>query len=157
MGRRHKMQHSLAVASMQKDYRLLLLFLLVLIVGVLAFAVPNALLQTKKERAIQHIIDNSNRRYERGVSVVADQDTKEYQLINTNEYSIVYQKKFDLFIIEITGTPFEETRQKAEQDFLALTESTPQTVCRLKVKIGTPLHVNPELAGQIFPLSFCGK
>ncbi|MBI2573951.1 MAG: hypothetical protein HYV78_00965 [Candidatus Wildermuthbacteria bacterium] len=142
---------------MQKDYRLFLLFALVLVVGILALTLPDALVRRKTEQAKQHIIDNSNVRYERGDSVVVDKDAEEYQLVKTSGYSIVYQKKFDLFIISITGTPFAQIKEQAEQDFLALTESSPQTACRLKVKISTPLYANPEFAGKNFPLSFCGK
>lgn len=155
LGSRHAMRHSLIHAHMTKDYRILALLVLVLLIGMTAFFVPDMLARKKLERAKQNVIENSARKYEMDVPVAVDKEAEEYRLVETNEYSIVYQKKFDVFIISVTGTPFEQVREKAEQEFLSLTQSTERTACRLNVKIGTPFFANPDLAGKNFPLSFC--
>lgn len=70
-------------------------------------------------------------------------------------YSLVYLKPFEEFIISITASPFEENRKKAEQAFLLRMGVTQEDACKLKVTITTPLSINPNEAGNKYPLSFC--
>lgn len=76
-------------------------------------------------------------------------------IVNRPTYQIVYQKDFDRFLISVTGSPFEEVRQEAEQEFLSIAKTNKSVACQLNVVVGTPYFANPGLAGQEFPLSFC--
>ncbi|MEX2008369.1 MAG: hypothetical protein WD850_02700 [Candidatus Spechtbacterales bacterium] len=70
-------------------------------------------------------------------------------------YKILYFQETKRFQITITDPPFDEFRQAAEQDFLRVLDINEQQACRLDVTIRTPLYANPNLAGQVFFLSFC--
>lgn len=70
-------------------------------------------------------------------------------------YSLVYLKPFGQFLISITASPFAENRQLAETAFLSRLGITQNQACQLKVTITTPLSINPNEAGQNYPLSFC--
>ena len=70
-------------------------------------------------------------------------------------YNLVYLKPFNEFLISITASPFDINRKIAEDAFLKRMGITQQDACKLKVTITTPLSVNPNEAGQNYPLSFC--
>jgi hypothetical protein len=70
-------------------------------------------------------------------------------------YSIAYYNNFNQFLISITDAPFEEIRHDAEQKFIDGLDISEEDACKLDVIITTPRFANPDLAGQIFRLSFC--
>ena len=71
------------------------------------------------------------------------------------DYQIIYIKKFDQFLISVTKSPFEKSRERAEKTFLEMAQTDEDTACQLKVAITTPYYANPDLVGKSFPLSFC--
>jgi len=84
-----------------------------------------------------------------------DKENDTFILTNKSDYQIIYFKKNDEFLISILKSPFEQLRKTAEKEFFEMTESDKAIICQLNVVITTPLFANPELAGQIFRLSFC--
>lgn len=76
---------------------------------------------------------------------------------NTQDYHFVYFPKNYEFLISIQNKPFEEVRYKAENKFLEEIGIDRKAVCSLNVSVTTPNSINPEFAGKIYPLSFCGK
>lgn len=67
-----------------------------------------------------------------------------YYLPDSGQYTIV-----------ILASPFDQIRPLAEQAFLTQLKLTSTQACQKKVSVSTPRYANPDLAGQIFPLSFC--
>lgn len=72
-----------------------------------------------------------------------------------NDYQIVYLPQFQQFLITILNPDFEKTKVTAEAAFLKQLGITEDEACKLSVSISTPLFINENLSGQIFPLSFC--
>lgn len=72
-----------------------------------------------------------------------------------NSYQIVYLAHFQQFLITILGSPFDTQRQAAETAFLQSLGISQADACKLSVSISTPRYVNPDQAGQQYPLSFC--
>lgn len=115
------------------------------------FPQPSAVdVQKAKENALKKVL-----RDEEGNPLISKDKFRQHLLINKDSYQIVYQELGDIFIIFILGSPFEAFREKAEEEFLALIEASENIACQLKVEIKTPMRINPEQAGKIFPLSFC--
>jgi hypothetical protein len=73
----------------------------------------------------------------------------------TSEYWFTYDPLSGSFWIAVSGTPFSEVQQTAEQDFLATLGISEQDACKLDVSVGIPYDPNNSLSGQSFPLSFC--
>lgn len=76
-------------------------------------------------------------------------------IVDNDDYQIAYVKAYNQFLITINNKDFENTRQKAEAEFLKNLNITSDAACKLNVSISTPTFANPDLSGQIFPLSFC--
>lgn len=81
----------------------------------------------------------------------------DYLLAKNSEYKILYEAQFNLFLISVVSSPFEEIKKKAESEFLKLLEITPVDACSLNVSVTTPLFANPKEAGRSYKLSFCEK
>lgn len=81
----------------------------------------------------------------------------DYLLAKNSEYKILYEAQFNLFLISVVSSPFEEIKKKAESEFLKLLEITPVDACSLNVSVTTPLFANREEAGRSYKLSFCEK
>jgi len=79
----------------------------------------------------------------------------ETTIINRGKYRIVYYPADEGFLIPILGRPFEEYREKAEQEFLEVLSVDEQDACKMKVSITTPFSYNPEYAGVNWKLSWC--
>ncbi len=84
-------------------------------------------------------------------------ENKQYDILITNgkNYQVVYLPKYNKFILTILSSNFEQTKKIAESDFLKVLEIDEKDACKLSVEVSTINSVNPELAGKIFPLSFC--
>lgn len=88
-------------------------------------------------------------------------DTQKYEGLiyedpNKN-FQIVYipsEKQYQIFI---NNSPFDKYRTEAENVFLSLLKTSKGEACKLKVEISTPYFVNPNEAGQTYPLSFCSQ
>lgn len=76
-------------------------------------------------------------------------------IVNNEKYQIVYLQKFSKFLITIYDSDFDKTKAIAEKDFLDKLGIDQTAACKLTVEINTIQSVNKELAGKIFPLSFC--
>jgi len=76
---------------------------------------------------------------------------------NDHKYQIVYLKNTDSILISILGSPFEATRQEAEQDLLTTLDISKADACRLSVTINTTISANPDEAGVDYSLSFCNN
>lgn len=76
-------------------------------------------------------------------------------IVNKVEYTITYYPLDNAFLIVILRWPFEEIREKAEQDFLESLSLTKNQACKLAVYITTPRYANPGYEGKNWPLSFC--
>ena len=76
-------------------------------------------------------------------------------IVNNEKYQIAYLQQFQKFLITILDPNFKETQVVAEKDFLDKLSISSQDACKLSVEISTPRSVNEDLAGKIFPLSFC--
>lgn len=98
-------------------------------------------IEDAKNNALSEIIETNNQ----GDSLI----------VNKSSYQIIYHKNLDQFMISILKSPFEDIRQIAEQEFLQITQADVATVCKLDAVVTTPYFANPDLAGKIFPLSFC--
>ena len=70
-------------------------------------------------------------------------------------YQITVYTSTGQFLLSIQQSPFEETRNIAEKAFLDLLGVEKNQACKLDVSITTPFFANPDLADEIFPLSFC--
>jgi len=103
--------------------------------------IPEVDAQKAKENALSHAIETNSR--------------GDMLLINNPEYQIIYFAKEDQFLISIQKSPFEEWRQKAEEEFLQITKAEKRIACQLNVVVSTPQFANPEESGKIFPPSFC--
>jgi hypothetical protein len=85
-------------------------------------------------------------------------DTENDRIIAENDnFTILYMPQWNNFLISITASPFNTNRQLAEQDFLDKLQLSKDQACKLAVTVSSPYFANPEVAGQIFPLSFCGQ
>lgn len=73
------------------------------------------------------------------------------------DYQILYFSKEKQFLISITGSPFSQKRELAEQYFLKTLGISQQEACQLKTIINTPSFANPAQSGTNYKLSFCGK
>ncbi len=88
----------------------------------------------------------------------AERDSRENTtFIENTDYNISYNGREDSFLISITGSPFEDKRQLAEQAFVTKLKVSQTDACRLKVSTTTPAFANPDQAGKSYPLSFCQK
>lgn len=111
---------------------------------------PNIPIPTGKTIEVSGV--NVKNPYENTVKI----DTQGDSLMQENPgYSLVYLRPFNEFLISITASPFEKNRKLAEEAFLLRMGITQTDSCRLKVTITTPLSINPNEAGQSYPLSFC--
>jgi len=114
----------------------------------LNFTASNA--QEAKAQVINQVLRN-----EQGQPIISQDVFQQYLLVNQENYQIIYQKLDDTFMISINSSPFEDVRKEAEKHLLKLLQTKPEIACQLRVKIITPAFANPELAGQVFNLSFC--
>lgn len=78
-----------------------------------------------------------------------------YFVDEPNKYQILYEEKFDQFLISILGSPFEELRIEAEQKLISDLGITTAEACLLNVVITTPAFANPDFSGKPYKLSFC--
>lgn len=76
-------------------------------------------------------------------------------LYTSDDYSIGYDSKSDLFAIDIATTPVLEKSKTAEQAFLNLLSVDNQYACSLSVSLKVPYSVDPDLSGYDFGMSFC--
>lgn len=106
--------------------------------------------QEAKQRALEKGLKD-----EQGNQLISSDAFRQHLLVNEEGYQIIYQEKGDFFLISISGSPFNEVRQRAEQRFLSLTAAPPKVACELNVKIVTPQWANPNFSEQTFSLSFC--
>ena len=79
----------------------------------------------------------------------------DYSLLKNEEYKILYEAQFNLFLISIISSPFKEIRKTAEGEFVKILGVTQADACKLNVSITTPLYANPQEAGKNYRLSFC--
>ncbi|MFH1971552.1 MAG: hypothetical protein ABIJ05_04180 [Patescibacteria group bacterium] len=75
--------------------------------------------------------------------------------VDRQNFQILYFSKENEFLISILGSPFEESRQEAEKEFLKQLNINEEKACQLKVIISTPNFANPNESGQNYKLSFC--
>lgn len=73
----------------------------------------------------------------------------------TSAYNITYYIPDSSFNILIEQSPFDAVREQAEAAFLQLLGISQADACKLKVKVGAPISVDPNHAGQNLGLSFC--
>ncbi|OGG05683.1 hypothetical protein A3D05_01050 [Candidatus Gottesmanbacteria bacterium RIFCSPHIGHO2_02_FULL_40_24] len=98
-----------------------------------------------------------------GVTVNDFFQVSQRQLVNgdaiitdTEKFQTVYFARGNYFLITVKKEPFEIARLEAEADFLRIIGVDQINACRLEVAVNTVQFADPELAGQAFPLSFCG-
>jgi len=75
--------------------------------------------------------------------------------LEKNDYHFTYYAGADSFLIGIFNSPFEEVREKAEEEFLDVLFISEREACELNVSITTPRFANPGQFGKSYPLSFC--
>ena len=73
----------------------------------------------------------------------------------TENYKIIYFPKGEQFLISILGTPFEEAKKEAEQQFLQSLGISESEACELNVSVSTPRFANEAESGKNYKLSFC--
>jgi len=76
-------------------------------------------------------------------------------VVKNDRFLITYYEQSDEFTITIQQGPFYESKDAAEVAFLNMVGGDKTISCQLNPKIGAPRYVAPEVAGQIFYLSFC--
>lgn len=139
----------------QKYISLILIIMASMImVGIILATLKNLVffspIEKAKENAHKQVL-----RDEKGNPIISQDRFEQYLLVENPRYQIIYQKSNDTFLISINDSPFEKVRKEAEKAFLSLTNAPEKIACQLKVKVITPYFANPELAGQVFNLSFC--
>lgn len=75
---------------------------------------------------------------------------------NMPDYQLLYNPNNGSFIVSINAGPFQKTQPEAEAAFLAALGIGKTDACKLSVTVGLAANVDPNLAGQALPLSFCG-
>jgi len=73
------------------------------------------------------------------------------------DYQIIYFAKEERFLISIIGSPFDQKRTLAEQNFLKTLAVSEEEACKLQTIITTPSFANPGQSGINYKLSFCDK
>jgi len=109
-------------------------------------------------RAINNALKNSQVRDKfNNPLLVESVYVQQYQLIENDEFEIVYQAKSDRFLITILQKPFPDIRQKAEEAFINLVGIKKEYLCSLNldVDIMTPYWIDKNYAYQEYKLSFC--
>lgn len=91
--------------------------------------------------------------YKKAISV--GQQIGDTLIVSNVEYNITYYPLDEAFLIVILRWPFDEIREKAEQDFLESLTISKEQACKLAVYITTPRYANPEYAGNNWRLSWC--
>ncbi len=71
------------------------------------------------------------------------------------DFSIIYHKNDESFLLYISSSPFETVRSAAENVFLQKLGIDKESACRLAVIEQTPFFANPNEAGKVYKLSFC--
>lgn len=71
------------------------------------------------------------------------------------KFLISHYPTSDSYSIVLLTPPFDQIRQLAEAAFLQQLNVNKTNACLMKVTLSTPRFVNPDQAGQMFPLSFC--
>ncbi|KKQ94357.1 MAG: hypothetical protein UT20_C0039G0010 [Candidatus Levybacteria bacterium GW2011_GWA1_39_11] len=66
-------------------------------------------------------------------------ESKDVFIVEGAEYSIVFLSPFNHFKISILKSPFKETREKAEQEFINILGITKAQSCKLSVTESSPL------------------
>lgn len=90
------------------------------------------------------------------VNPIIDNGVGDVLFIQHPKYQVEYQGKFELFIINILASPFEETRREAEDAFVERVGVNRQEACSLNVKIGSPSYAGvADFDGRKRGLSFC--
>lgn len=135
------------------------IIIIILVLGIL-IAVAYFWYAQNKSRHIEQVsekgLEETEVAKESALSMVIETNQRgDVLMVQKPEYQIVYLKEFDQFMISITQIPFEEIRQKAEQEFLQITKANEIVACQLNVVVTSPHFANPGLAGQRLPLSFC--
>lgn len=77
------------------------------------------------------------------------------KFLERDTYRATYVYDINLFTITILDANFEQTRQRAEQEFISMLGISKEDACKLNVIVQTPEFVNFELSQQNFSLSFC--
>ncbi len=77
------------------------------------------------------------------------------ELSSNQNNSIQYFPQFNIFILSVNKSPFNEGRVEVENEFLQKLGIDKKTACELPVTLGTPASINPENAGRKYRLSFC--
>lgn len=72
-----------------------------------------------------------------------------------SDYRITYFSETQEFLITFQSVPVEVARKKAEKGFLETLRVSKKEACKLSVKMVITYDIDPDLAGQEFPLSFC--
>jgi len=79
-----------------------------------------------------------------------------YTAVSLNpKHQILYFPDDELFLISIIGYPFDDYIGAAEKDFLEKLGIKEGEACKLNVSITTPVHRNPDKAGEVYRLSWC--
>lgn len=76
-------------------------------------------------------------------------------ITQTSTYNITYYIPDSSFNILITAQPFDTIRAQAETAFLQMLGVSKADACKLNVKVGAPISVDPNNSGQNLGLSFC--
>jgi len=107
--------------------------------------IKTELSESELEKINIAIFENAKKTTERGDVLFKD----------TGQYHLIYFSGEDEFLISILSSPFENVRSEAEKAFLDILKIDEETACLLKVRISSPIKINPELKGNFLPLSFC--
>ncbi|MEX2007513.1 MAG: hypothetical protein WD992_01955 [Candidatus Levyibacteriota bacterium] len=87
---------------------------------------------------------------------IIDNGAGDVLFIQHPKYQVVYEEGFEVFIISILASPFEETRREAEDVFVEKLGITKQEACGLDVTIGSPSYAGVTgFDGKNRKLSFC--
>lgn len=90
------------------------------------------------------------------VNPIIDNGIGDVLFIQNPKYQVGYQGKFELFIINVLASPFEETRREVESEFVKKLGVSKQEACSLSVTIGSPSYAGvADFDGKKRGLSFC--
>jgi hypothetical protein len=89
------------------------------------------------------------------IYIMRNGEIGEVKIATTDAYSISYFPLDEDFVISIIKYPFEDYLEEAENAFVQNLGILKKDSCKLDVYITAPRFANPELAGEIFGLSWC--
>lgn len=134
------------------------ILLLCIVIGAIVVSIGILRFNQKKNRPSTKTIEVSGITINNPWKNAVDIEPGEKPVLTKNEkYRIVFQPKYNLVLITILATPYQDVRKEAEQDLLNQLGVSKEEACKLNVSVGSPYFANKEVITDSSRLSFCSK